>query len=394
MKPVVEVLAELAAREGGLEVAVGSRDHANVRVERTVPPQPLELALLQYAQELGLDAGAHLSHLVQEQDAARGLLDRARPGGERPREGPLLVAEQLRLQQRLRQRGAVERDERTAGPGRAAMDETGDHFLAGARLSRQQHRRLGGRDLRGLGQGVRPPLRLADHASVTPRRRQLLLERLNPLLELSGPRALLRGAPLLLGEPLMRQREAHVVGDAPGHHHVLLRVLAGGLGEEGQRADDASFETQRDLEQRAYSQRAPLAAALGVGLRALLGVADDVELGLRLSRVLVPGNRCRLQQLGRHRLSRDGVHADLAVIGVQRPQHQPVVGQHRPNHGRDLVEDLPHVEDVGQQRQQGVDGVKPAAAGHVQVPQALMLEGQGQEVGDREQRRLVLGLES
>ena len=83
--------------------------------------EPLELALLQHAQELRLRRQAHLADLVEEQHAAGGQLDLARLGLLRAGERAALVAEELRLEQLLGQRRAVQRDERPA-PARARRD--------------------------------------------------------------------------------------------------------------------------------------------------------------------------------------------------------------------------------------------------------------------------------
>src|SRR6185436_1747351 len=113
----------------------------------------------------------------------------ARGGGAG--EGPLLVPEELRLEERLREGRAVERRERPAVARRAAMDEACDDLLAGARLAGQQDRGLGLGDLGGLTQDRFPRLRLADDAPEPESRLQLILEHLDPLLETGG--ALARG---------------------------------------------------------------------------------------------------------------------------------------------------------------------------------------------------------
>jgi hypothetical protein len=59
------------------------------------------------------------------------------------------VAEQLALEQRLGQRGAVERHEAPA-TARAAVDLLGQHFLADAGLAQDQDRDRVGRDARHL----------------------------------------------------------------------------------------------------------------------------------------------------------------------------------------------------------------------------------------------------
>ena len=67
-------------------------------------------------------------------------------------EGALLVAEQLALEQRLGQGGAVDRDERLAPPGREVVDRLGDQLLAGARFALDQHRARDRRHLLDLDQ--------------------------------------------------------------------------------------------------------------------------------------------------------------------------------------------------------------------------------------------------
>src|SRR5262249_47722102 len=52
-----------------------------------------------------------------------------------------LVAEELRLEQRLRQRRAVHLDQRPLAARRAAVDQPREHLLAGAGLAGEQHRR-------------------------------------------------------------------------------------------------------------------------------------------------------------------------------------------------------------------------------------------------------------
>src|SRR2546425_1718063 len=85
--------------------------------------------------------------LVEEERAPVGQLEAALLPPRRAGERALLVAEQLRLEQRLGQRGAVDRDERAAAPRRARVDRAGDELLAGAALALDEHRRGAAGDL-------------------------------------------------------------------------------------------------------------------------------------------------------------------------------------------------------------------------------------------------------
>ena len=58
-------------------VAVGGGDHAHVDAARRRAADAQHLALLQHAQQLGLEVGADLADLVEEQRAAVGALEAA-----------------------------------------------------------------------------------------------------------------------------------------------------------------------------------------------------------------------------------------------------------------------------------------------------------------------------
>src|SRR5256886_13194337 len=109
--------------------------------------EALELALLEHAQDLGLGHGREAGDLVEEERAPVGQLEAALLPPRRAGERALLVAEQLRLEQRLGERGAVDRDERAAAPRRARVDGAGDELLAGAALALDEHRGGAARDL-------------------------------------------------------------------------------------------------------------------------------------------------------------------------------------------------------------------------------------------------------
>ena len=57
-----------------------------------------------------------------------------------------LVTEQNRFEHVLRNRRAVDGDERAIGPRRVAMNEAREYFFAGARLAGNQHGAVAGRD--------------------------------------------------------------------------------------------------------------------------------------------------------------------------------------------------------------------------------------------------------
>ena len=117
VEPVEQVLAELALLHHLAQVAVGRGDDAHVHAQRAGAAEPLELVLLEHAQDLRLRARAHVADFVEEQRAAVGLLEAADALLVGAGEGALLVTEQLRLEQVLLERRAVDLDERARSTG-------------------------------------------------------------------------------------------------------------------------------------------------------------------------------------------------------------------------------------------------------------------------------------
>src|SRR5439155_25580062 len=77
VQPVIQVLAEAPRLHLGLEVLVGGREDAHVDLQGAVAADPLELALLQDAQDLGLRLRPHVADLVEEERPAVGDLELA-----------------------------------------------------------------------------------------------------------------------------------------------------------------------------------------------------------------------------------------------------------------------------------------------------------------------------
>src|SRR3989442_14467402 len=101
-----------------------------------------ELALLEDAQELRLERERHVGDLVQEQRAACGGLELADAPLDRTREGAALVAEELTLEELVRDGRAVDRHEGSAARG-VVVDGLGDQLLARPGLALDEHGRVG-----------------------------------------------------------------------------------------------------------------------------------------------------------------------------------------------------------------------------------------------------------
>ena len=87
-QPVVEVGPELPFDHRLLQIPVGGRQDAHVHLERGIVADPLQIAVLQHSQQLGLQRQRELADLVEEQGALIRQLELARPVVDGAGEGP------------------------------------------------------------------------------------------------------------------------------------------------------------------------------------------------------------------------------------------------------------------------------------------------------------------
>src|SRR5207245_3541429 len=171
-EPVVEILAELAARHGVGEVPVGGDDEPKVGLERRGAADALELVLLEDTEKFGLDGGRELADLVEKQRAPGGELEAARLLLVCSGKGTPFMAEELRLDERFWQRRAVDGDAGAGGSTAGIVDRLGHQLLARAALAGQEHGGLPRSDPRGplarpaqaggLAEDPAEPVRLAE----------------------------------------------------------------------------------------------------------------------------------------------------------------------------------------------------------------------------------------
>ena len=118
-----------------------------------------------------------LADLVQEERSAVGDLEAAGPGGDRAREGALLVAEELRLDQRRWDGGAVDPDERAGAAGAALVDRAGEELLPRTGFTEEQDCRVGRGHLRHPREHEADRAALADDLVEVVRRPHFLSQR-------------------------------------------------------------------------------------------------------------------------------------------------------------------------------------------------------------------------
>ena len=225
VEPVVQVPAEGALFHPALQVLVGGGHDPHVDGDDAGAAHPHDLPLLEDPQQLHLEGGAHALHLVQKQRAPVGDLHQAQPAALfGAGEGPLLVAEELALQQVLRKGRHVDGHEGAVLPAGGPMDRVGEQLLAGAGLAHQQDGALAGghppEDLLGVPDG----LRRADHILKAVFGPVALPQQLSPQLALAG---------LHLVEPLEDGKGADTGALAHHRHHLHADVDAVEPGDLG-----------------------------------------------------------------------------------------------------------------------------------------------------------------
>ena len=266
---------------------VRRREHADVDLHARRAADRLDHLLLQRPEHLRLRLQAHVADLVQEERAAIRQLELAAPIRDCAGKRPLDVAEQLRLDQLLRDRRAVDFDERPVPPAAHRVYRARDQLLPRPVLAVDQDAAVRGRRHRHLLAELRHDVAVAHHHQ--------------PAVDAGAQRAVLRF------ELAVAQRVAD--------------------------DEDGLLERQRLLDEVVRAELDRLDRRLDV---AVAGDHDDDGVGAALAQTLQ---------------RREAVHAgqpDVEDDEVDRPARQPVqtllAARHR-------LDDVPFVlEDTGQRR--------------------------------------------
>src|SRR4030095_6435132 len=107
---------ELAERHLALQVPVGGRDHASLDVDQAVASYARESEILKHVQELGLERQRQLRDFVQIERAAFRVFELPGLAPMGPGDSAPAWPAQLGLEQIVRNRSAVDLDERAVGP--------------------------------------------------------------------------------------------------------------------------------------------------------------------------------------------------------------------------------------------------------------------------------------
>ena len=143
VEPVVEIFTKRFLCHLVEQVPVAGGDHPRVDADRLRVTDPLELPLLQHAEELDLELRGGGVDLVEKNRAGVGRLEPAGAVGDCSGKGAADVAEELALQQTLGEGAAVDPHEGARTSRRELVDRPRDELLSGACFAEQQHRGIG-----------------------------------------------------------------------------------------------------------------------------------------------------------------------------------------------------------------------------------------------------------
>ena len=134
-QPVEKILAKPSPARAGFQILARGRDDPDVHRLGACTAQSSNRPVLQDCEQFGLEALGQEPDLVEEECAPVGGLEQASLGLVSIGESAPLEAEQLGLEERLGNGGAVDADERPGRPGPRFMNGLGEQALARPRLT-------------------------------------------------------------------------------------------------------------------------------------------------------------------------------------------------------------------------------------------------------------------
>src|SRR6516164_2716648 len=140
----VQVFAERSLLDEVVQVAVGGADDANINVKGLVLADAADLSRLEYPEQLHLHALVEFPQFVEKERPPVGNFNQTFAWRIGPGERSLAVSEELAFDEVLRERPAVDCDERHVAPSTELVNPSGDQLFAGSGLAEDQHVRIGG----------------------------------------------------------------------------------------------------------------------------------------------------------------------------------------------------------------------------------------------------------
>ena len=146
INPIEQVLAKFSLCHLARQILVCCADDAHVHLYRSTSADALDNLVLQKAQQFDLQRVRQVANFVEKERATMGRFDLTDRLTDRARKSAAFVAEQLALQQRLRDRRAIDRDERLVGSRTQLMKRMCQEFFAGPTLAQDQDWDIGRRE--------------------------------------------------------------------------------------------------------------------------------------------------------------------------------------------------------------------------------------------------------
>ena len=141
VEAIEQILPKAALGDFRSQVAIRGAHHPDVHLATEGRADTPDLLLLKDSQQLRLGTRREIGNLVEEQRAAVGLFDEAGAIGHRARERTFHVAKQLRLEQFVRQRRAVDVAESPLAPRAQVMQRARHEFFTRSALAFNEDRK-------------------------------------------------------------------------------------------------------------------------------------------------------------------------------------------------------------------------------------------------------------
>ena len=142
IKPVIQILTELAGLHARGEILVRGTNHANINGVLCCGTNLAGAFLLDRAQKLYLHRERQISHLVQKKGPAIGCLEETISVSLRSGKGALFVTEEFALHQILRDGAAIYRDKGPVPPRSVFVNKPCRELFTTARFARDINRGL------------------------------------------------------------------------------------------------------------------------------------------------------------------------------------------------------------------------------------------------------------
>ena len=257
------------------------------------------------------------------------------------------------------------------------------------RLAGEQHGRLGARHPRGLGEHIFPPPRAPDHAPVSAGRFELACQRGHLRFEPRRHFARLRVAPRRFGQPLVRDRQRQVVGDAPPEIDVIVQERIGLPRQEEERPEHLAAKRQHDAQRRFHAKVLEDAPANSVARHLRIDVVDDVGAALQLSEV-VAREGVRPEQGGVvHLCAGERVDPERRAVGAPGGHDEHVVREPSADDVGDVREYRPQIQRFRHGVQEAAQAVDPLASERLAIDDRGMFERDAEQIDDAVEERLV-----